>query len=90
MNVTALRERIDLGDGHQWVQPELHIETADDYHEEVGCCQGIQLVNVNTQMVLWEKEKEREEEWRRKRNGEGKGREGGFDFNQTSEGNFYF
>ena len=89
MTVTALGEMIDLGDGHQWIQPELHSET-DDYDAELGCYQGDQLVGVNTQMVRWKKEEEEEEEWRRRRNGEGKGREGRSEFNQTSDGHFYF
>lgn len=68
MTVTALGEMIDLGDGHQWIQPELHSET-DDYDAELGCYQGDQLVGVNTQMVRWKKEEEEEEEWRRRRGG---------------------
>lgn len=47
--VAALSETTDLGDGHQWIQPNLHSETGVGCDTDSGCYQGNQLVSGNTQ-----------------------------------------
>lgn len=80
---------MDMGDGHQWIQPELRLMRTMVWSLFVTKGTSWSMLTLRC-MVRWKNKQEEEGERRRKRNREEKIKEGRLEFNRTSKANFYF